>query len=236
MKDKLEISSRLSQVAHMVSAGKRLADVGTDHGYIPVYLVKNQIIPSALAMDLRSGPLERAKEHVAQYQLQEKIECRLSDGFANCSADEFDCAVIAGMGGELMIHILDAKKEIMDANKEFILQPQSEIDKVRRYVHSRGYKIEAEEFLFDGGKYYTIMKILPGKQKFQYEYEYQYGQFCICQKNLILKEYLLKQQESLKEICIHLQNTDGTKAKNRLKELQEKIDQIGEALKQYESM
>ena len=94
----MQLSKRLSAVAGLVTRGNRLVDVGCDHGYLPVYLYLNHMIPSAIAMDVRPGPLSRAEEHIAQYGLGEYIETRLSDGLAALGTDEGDTLVIAGMG------------------------------------------------------------------------------------------------------------------------------------------
>ena len=105
----VKLSARLAAVAALVEPGSRVADVGTDHGYIPIYLVQTGIADRAIAMDVRSGPLERARAHVDRLPpgCRERIETRLSDGLKALSPGEADTVVIAGMGGELMIRILD---------------------------------------------------------------------------------------------------------------------------------
>ena len=102
----MELSKRLKAVAELVTPGMRLADVGTDHGYIPIYLTEAGVIPSAIAMDINKGPLERAKEHIREHGLEGKIQTRLSDGLKNLQMNEADCMIAAGMGGGLVIRIL----------------------------------------------------------------------------------------------------------------------------------
>ena len=101
----MQLSLRLTAIAEMVTEGNRLVDVGCDHGYLPVYLVQNKKIPTAIAMDVRKGPLSRAEEHIAQYGLLDYIETRLSDGLEALKSGEGDTLVIAGMGGPLMERI-----------------------------------------------------------------------------------------------------------------------------------
>ena len=103
----MELSKRLQAVANLVSDGLVVADIGTDHGYIPIYLVKNGKCPSALAMDVNEGPILRAKEHVISYGLEDKIQTRLSNGVKALSVGEAECVVVAGMGGALMIRIME---------------------------------------------------------------------------------------------------------------------------------
>ena len=103
----MQLSLRLSAIADMVTDGNRLVDVGCDHGYLPVYLVQEMgKIPAAIAMDVRTGPLSRAQEHIRQYGLEEYIKTRLSNGLGALEAGEGDTLVIAGMGGPLMERIL----------------------------------------------------------------------------------------------------------------------------------
>ena len=157
----MELSKRLQTVAAAVTPGHRIADVGTDHGYVPIYLVKNGLCPSACAMDVNKGPLARAAEHIGQEGLSDKIATRLSDGLAGLSPDETDTVVIAGMGGELICRILKNAPEFLKAGMEFILQPQSEWFKVRHLLHDAGYHIAGEWFLKEDGKYYVVIKALP---------------------------------------------------------------------------
>ena len=102
-----ELSKRLQAVADLVTPGMRLADVGTDHAYIPIYLTQNGLVPSAIAMDINKGPLERADTHILEHGLDGKIVTRLSDGLVNLKMEEADTMIAAGMGGGLVIHILN---------------------------------------------------------------------------------------------------------------------------------
>ena len=130
----MELSRRLQAVAAMVTAGYTLADIGTDHAYIPIYLVEHQIVPRAVAMDINEGPLDRARAHVEKHGLTGQIALRLSDGMKELRPGEAQSAVIAGMGGALMIRILQDSKETVESLRECILQPQSEIAKVRAFL------------------------------------------------------------------------------------------------------
>ena len=129
-----KISHRLIQVAEMVPEGGRLADVGTDHGYVPIWLLEKGRIPSAIAMDINQGPLLRAQENRDKYGYQEVMELRLSNGLEKLKPGEADTVLIAGMGGPLMIQILEAGQENSEGVSAWVLQPQSEIPSVRRYL------------------------------------------------------------------------------------------------------
>ena len=151
----------MKAVASMVTPGNVLADVGTDHGYVPIALVQRKRIPRAIAMDINKGPLQRACEHIAEFQLDEYIETRLSDGVKKLKVGEVDSILIAGMGGELVIHILTDGMEVCRSAKELILQPQSELEKVRQFLRERKFKIVDEDMVIEDGKYYPMMKVVP---------------------------------------------------------------------------
>ena len=118
----------------MVTTGGILADIGTDHAYVPIALVQRQKIKGAIAMDINEGPLARAQEHIRAARLEEYIQTRLSDGAEALLPNEADSILIAGMGGELILHILTEGESVCSTAKELILQPQSEIHKVREYL------------------------------------------------------------------------------------------------------
>ena len=155
----VKISNRLMTAAALVTQGYTLADVGTDHGYIPIYLLQQDKIPSAIAMDINEGPLERAKEHIALYGLQAYIQTRLSDGVAALKPGEVEVVLIAGMGGGLVMHILKDGEKVCQSAKELILQPQSEIEHVREFLREKGYTILAEDMVYEDGKFYPMMKV-----------------------------------------------------------------------------
>ena len=155
----VKISNRLTTAAALVTQGYTLADVGTDHGYIPIYLLQQEKIPSAIAMDINEGPLERAKEHIALYGLQAYIQTRLSDGVAALKPGEVEAVLIAGMGGGLVMHILKDGEKVCQSAKELILQPQSEIERVREFLREKGYTILAEDMVYEDGKFYPMMKV-----------------------------------------------------------------------------
>ena len=130
----VKLSKRMERLADMVTGGGCLADVGTDHGYVPIYLCEKKRILSAVAMDVRRGPLERAEAHIREAGLEAYIETRLSDGLEGLRAGEAHTVLIAGMGGPLTVRILSDGQEKLEGAGELILQPQSEIAKVRRWL------------------------------------------------------------------------------------------------------
>lgn len=155
------LSPRLQALYDMVPEGLKLADIGTDHGWLPIDLVKSGRIPSAIAMDLREGPLDRAKAHIEEEGLSAKIKTRLSDGFSEFQAGEADCAVISGMGGIVMQRILREAENRLSSLQVLILQPQSEIPEFREFLHTEGFRLADEKIAEEEGKFYFLMKVLP---------------------------------------------------------------------------
>lgn len=187
----MQLSRRLQAVADFVSkSAKCVADVGCDHGYVSIYLAKNRNVDTVIAMDLNKGPLERAKENIVKYGCQDKIQTRLSDGIMALKSGEVDTILIAGMGGSLMIKILEQRQELLKNITELILQPQSEIEQVRMYLHKIGFCLKKETMLIEDGKFYNVIQAIQGKETYEKEEYYRYGRILLETKNVVLKEYL----------------------------------------------
>lgn len=150
----IKLSPRLSITADMVRTGSRLADIGTDHAYLPCSLIQSGRISHAVAADLRSGPLENAKSTVIGAELGGAVELRLSDGLSSLLPEEADDFVIAGMGGNLITDILSKADWICDKSKRFILQPQSHDEDVRAFLWDNGFEITDERCCFEGERVY----------------------------------------------------------------------------------
>lgn len=221
--------------ASFVTPGNRLADVGTDHGYIPIALVQEKIIPSALAMDVNPGPLERAKQHIRESHLESDIHTRLSDGVQSLQPGEADSVLIAGMGGALTVKILQEGREVLRTVKELILQPQSEIDKVRRYLEQAGYKITKEDMVWEEGKYYQVMKAEAGEMHYDCENFYHYGKLLLESGHPVLRK-CLTQRRALCEQLLKKLDQEGRieeRTQARLQEIKEEIQRIDTALRAY---
>lgn len=156
----LNISDRLKKVANCVKKDSFVADIGCDHAYTAIYLIKNNIAKKVIAMDVNKGPLEKAKTNISNNGLEEYIDTRLSDGGKELQKGEVDTILISGMGGRLTNRILEDSLEIVKECNQLVLQPQSEIHLVREYINSIGFYIEYEDMFVDEGKYYVIINAL----------------------------------------------------------------------------
>ena len=227
----VKISNRLMTAASLVSEGMILADVGTDHGYVPIYLMEQKRIPSAIAMDINEGPLERAREHITLYGMDTYIKTRLSDGVAAMKPGEADAILIAGMGGGLVIKILTEGREILSSVSELILQPQSEVERVRHFLYEEGYHIVAEDIVYEDGKFYPMMRVLHGAEAGDYpEIYFQYGKDLLLNNHAVLADYLKKEEQTL--FSIKKQLTDENKEERirlRIEEIDKKLSLVEEA-------
>lgn len=231
----VELSLRMQALTDMVSKGRVVCDVGCDHGWVSIYLVQQGIAPKVYAMDVRIGPLERAREHICLYRLEAYIETRLSDGLTNLSEGEADCMICAGMGGPLMMKILTEGRQKAKSMKELILQPQSELTLFRKFLRGEGYRIVSEDMVLEEGKFYPMMKVVPVKEaevvcedKDMQEVWDAYGELLLKQKHPVLKQYLVKTKEHVEGLLEHLkqQNT----AEDRILQLKEELKLLEKAM------
>ncbi len=153
----ISLRPRLRAAASLVRGGGVLADIGTDHAYLPVWLLQNGVIESAVAADIVAGPLANAKRTAERCGLQHAIDLRLSNGLMNICPEEVDEIVICGMGGTLIAEILTSAPWVKNERLHFVLQPMSHAQDVRRYLSLNGFQIEKELFAADAGRVYLTL-------------------------------------------------------------------------------
>lgn len=223
------ISKRMKAIADMVPEGLSVADIGCDHGFVSIYLVTERQAPLAVAMDVNEGPLIRAKEHIEQYCLTDKIHTRLSDGAKELNKNEVQSAVIAGMGGRLTIKILNDSSDKFKAMKSIVLSPHSDISLVREYLSSEGYIIDDEEMVYDEGKYYVIMRCnYSGDVITLDKLSMDFGPVLLKKKHPVLKEYIQKEILKMTEIAESLSEEKQAK---RIQEIKDTLLGLNEVLK-----
>ncbi len=181
----VKLTPRLEAVLSLVPKAKVYCDIGTDHGYIAIALAKRG--GRVIAADINKGPLANAERNIERSGLRGSIETRISDGFSNIGFGEADCAVIGGMGGELIMNIL---KKGDKSVKCLVLQPQSMLRELRSYLADSGYIIEDEELCIEKGRYYAAMRVRRGETRPLSEAEKQLGPVLIYKRHPLLKEYI----------------------------------------------
>lgn len=171
----MKLTDRLAAAVSLIPQGAVIADIGTDHAYIPVAVCESGQCPSAIAADIVPGPLAAAVAHVRGAGLTDRIDCRLGDGLTCVEAGEVDGAVICGMGGPLMVRILQTSYEVWQSLKFVVLQPQSDAGSLRRYLYEHGWHIEDERLVIDDGRLYELMRAVPGKAEALPDWLYDIG-------------------------------------------------------------
>ena len=240
----IKLSPRMQAIADMTDK-RCVADIGCDHAFISIYLIQSCRADRVIAADIRQGPLDIARNNIDMYSLSSRIDTRLSDGFDKLAVGEAEQAIISGMGGELIIGILEKGKAQLEHGIGLILQPQSEPEKVRRYLLETGYIIIDERMLIDEGKYYVVIKAVPcGKSDVcdrsdvnshnnrHSEYtdysdaEFLYGKLLIQRKDSVLKEYLLWQLHKNKELIDKLSDVKTDNSMKKILELKKDVKMI----------
>ncbi len=218
----MRLSDRLELVISFVEPGSTAADVGTDHGYVPIELAARGIVPYAVAMDVREGPLSRAREHIRGRGLSERVETRLSDGVAALREGEADTVIAAGMGGELIIHILNEGRRLWESVKHWILSPQSEQARVREWLRENGFRIRREGMVCEDGKYYVVMDAVRGAMESLTDAEAEYGPCLIRDRDPVLAAWLGREEQVLDRILAGLEAQSGSGAAARRQELEKR--------------
>lgn len=239
----LVLSRRLSALADMVTRGNAVVDVGCDHGFLSIYLVRSHISPYVLAMDVRKGPLSAAKSHVEEYQLGDYIETRLSDGLREYQEGEARSLVCAGMGGPLMQRLLTDSRDKARSLQELILQPQSELKAFRRFLREEGYRLLDENILLEEGKYYFLMKACyEGKYGGETEAENlqlpealadRFGSILLQRREPVLLGYLQRLERTQQDIIDRLREQETGRTQKRLAELKLEQELVRQAMALY---
>ena len=170
----ISLDSRLSLCASFVRKKCRLADIGTDHAYLPVYLCQNGVISSAIAADINPDPLKSGRKTIADAGLSDMIQTRLSDGLSEISPDEADDIVIAGMGGELIAKIIGDCEYSRDSEKRFILQPMTKSELLIGWLCENGFEIIDQDCCAASNKCYTVLLVQYSGEKRAYSEVYPY--------------------------------------------------------------
>lgn len=233
-----KLSKRMRMNVQMIDE-KRIADIGCDHAFVSICLIEEKIADKVVALDVRKGPVEIATKNVLQSGLSDKIDVRLSDGFDKLSVSEVDCALIAGMGGPLMVQILERGKTHTDMGVHLVLQPQSDQEQVRRYLYDINYQIVQEDMLMEEGKYYVTMKAVPYaetkcEKKEMLKVEAVFGKILLESRNIVLKQYLIEKYKKNLELFDDLSHIYSSGANKRVLSLEDEICLIKEALSYYE--
>ncbi len=187
----INLKGRLLKIANLVEECSKLADIGTDHGYIPIYLVQSGICQEAIATDIRKGPLLKAERNIDKYKLKESIELRLGNGIEPIQNGECDVFIIAGMGGRLITDILERSLRVVQNTKYILLQPVYTEEVLREFLLKNGFRIAREVLVQDEGRIYVVIKaVYDGIIRQEEDLYCHIGSFLFEHKDPLLKEFL----------------------------------------------
>lgn len=228
----MKLTDRLLKIASLVSEGKKVADIGTDHGYIPVYLLKNNKINFAILADVNKGPLENARKEVRHNKLEDKVDLRLGSGIEVLKENEVDEIIIAGMGGILIGQLLEAKKSVAHNAQKLILQPMQAQGELRKYLYSNGFEILDEVLVKEDFRIYEIIvsKYTGVKTEVKDEIYYEVSNKLLEKKDGLLTEFLNKKINLYENIIKKLEGKNGEAIEKKRTETIKIIKKLKEML------
>lgn len=224
----MKLTPRLQVIADYVEKDAIVADIGTDHAYIPVHLLENDISKKVIAADINKGPLNNAKKYIESRKLEDKIETRLGNGIEVLKPYEVNTVIIAGMGGLLINGILENSKAVVKTIDTFILQPMVASDELRKYLYTHGYKITHEKLAKEGNKLYEIIYAEHGNEDIENEIYYEIGKKLFENKDEFLEEFLDKKTKKLEKAIDNIAKSSTQEGKERSQQLKEKYVKLRE--------
>ncbi len=225
----MELSKRLKRIAEHVDKCESVADIGTDHGYIPIYLVKEGICKKAIASDINKGPIEKAKVNVAFEGVSNKVKCLLGPGLNPLKVGEVNGVILAGMGGNLTRDILLADMDKVKKYDFIILQPAQNPEVLREFLYKNDYEIIDEDLIKDEGRFYELFKVKYNENSeklvFEDELEYEVSPLLREKSHPLFKEFIEEKINRCETILSFIKE-DTESAKKRKSDLEEKINKL----------
>lgn len=219
---KLQLGPRLALCARLVREGSAVADIGTDHGYLPIWLIQTGRIPRAVAGDVNPGPLETARRNARRGGVEDRLRLVLGDGLEGVGPEDADDVVIAGMGGELILRILSGADWLRDREKRLVLQPMSAADKLRVGLWRLGFQVIEEYAVEDGGKVYSAFSARYAGELPPYERIYPY-MGALRPEDPAAERYA---QKTVRGLMNQLRGAEHEGDEERAEELREVIEEI----------
>ncbi|RBP45515.1 tRNA (adenine(22)-N(1))-methyltransferase [Garciella nitratireducens] len=227
----MNLTPRLQKIVNHVPEKTICGDIGTDHAYIPIYLVQNKICPKVIATDICKGPLEIAQKQIKVSGFQKQIEIRLGNGLKPIEPGEIETVIIAGMGGLLIRDILECSKETTKKIKIFILQPMSAQRELRQYLIKNNFKIIKEDLAREDQRIYEIIIAIHGKQGRERDIYLDIPKFLIEERHPLLIPFIEKKKKEILKIMKQCEGKYTPNAESKLKECRKKIKKIEEVEK-----
>lgn len=226
---------RLEEIIKLVEDNSIVADIGTDHGIVPYELIKSNKAKKVIASDISEKSLDKLREKLDYLDEPEKIILNVSDGLDNLNEYQVDTIIISGMGGNLIVDILNKNIDVAKSANCLILGANNSLSVLRKFLHDNSFEIIEEVDLFENDKYYQIIKVKVGKQLFLNEYEYEFGKFLIDNKSENLKQYIQQQVDNKKTILSNISEKDSDNVKNAIDNINVEIKELEKVLNKIEA-
>jgi len=229
----VEPTERLRQIAALVPRGAVVADIGTDHALLPVYLVREGLCPKVIATEVKEGPLRLAGANLACFSLRDRIELRRGDGLATLAPGEADAVVLAGMGGATMRAILAAAPAVLAAGPLLLLQPMNGIRGLRTWLYEQAWHIVAEKLVRERQRFYVILAAQPGRGEEPDELALAIGPRLLENRDPLLPAYLALMTGRLEALRLRLAAARSPSAAQKAEEagvLLSKIQEVAQCL------
>lgn len=226
----MNLSPRLKRIADFAPNNSIVADVGTDHGYVPKYLIDKGISKLVIATDISKGSLQKTVDYIREENLEEEITTRLGDGLEPILPFEVDTLIIAGMGGLLIAEIMSKSMKIARSINTLILQPMVGSPELRKYLLQNQFRIIDEDLVREGDKFYEIIVAKSGLQKFGKELDYEISPVMLKKNSPVLKEFVEMKIRMNENVIEKLRNSTGEKSMSRLLELEKIVEDYREVL------
>lgn len=226
----MELSKRLAALAGHVPAGEAVADIGTDHAYLPVYLIQQGISPWVVAGDINQKPFEAARLTVQSSGLEKCIDLRMGDGLSILKPGEVGVLVLAGMGGKSVCAIFAQGLSVLQQAQRLVIQPMRDIPLVRRWLVEHGWRLVDEEMVTEDGHYYVIIVAEPGRELNTDDFTLAVGPRLLEKKDAVLKEFLAGRVLAIRQILMEITRAESAVARSRAEQLKQETKQIEEVL------
>lgn len=226
----MELSKRLKFIANHIDKCRSIVDVGTDHGYIPIYAIKNNLCERVIASDINEDPVKKARLNVVSEGVSKEVEVRLGAGLNTITKGEVQGVIIAGMGGNLIKEILEKDIYKVPTFEFLILQPAQNPEVLREYLYCNGYEILDEDLCFDEGVYYELFKVKKAGKANVIELNpisYEISPVLLKNKHPLMNSYLESKEEKYNKILGFL-NENSESAVKRKEDIEKKLNYIKE--------
>ncbi len=226
----MKLSRRLAAIAGMIPERSSVADIGTDHAYLPIYLAKRGTYNTIIATEVSAGPLARALSNVSEHKMENRVELRLGSGLEVLSKNEVDVIIMAGMGGTTITELLDENRGFLSSLRFLVLQPMGDTAHLRRWLDQNGFFPADEDLVYEEEKYYEIMAVKKGLDQRYREFRHLVGPCLIEKRHPLLVGFLKEKIRKRRDVLSQLKRASSAKVKTKEKAMKEETALYEEVL------